>query len=378
MPRGRLVSAVVASILVWSCTSPADLPTVATVTFGTSDSVLVGGTLQLTPTVTDVNGRPTTAHNILYQALTPTVSVDDDGLVTGIAVGSGQVRATAGGVSGVASIRVLAPVTQVVISPQSPTIAIGQNTTLVATLTNGSGQSVSGRAVTWRSEQPAVAIVNAAGVVSAISVGTATIVAASDYDQVSGSATVTVTPGVIPIASITFNPSTDVLISGDPKQYNPVVKDVQGNTLTSFVGRNVLWQSTNQPVAGVTPVSQGGVVTAGLPGSAVITVTIDNVSSNDLNITVVQVATIEIAPSPVSLSQANRTQQLTITLKDSDGNTLTSTRPIGFASQNPTCVSVSSSGLVTGLYPSGVTCPATVTVLVSAGGVIQPVTINLN
>lgn len=361
------------------CTEPADLTPVASITFQTQDSVLVGGTVQLHPTVVDANGRITTDHRVTYEAQNPSAAtVDANGLVTGVATGTGLFRVSAGGVSIVHGVKVLDPVAQVVLSVAPGDIPVGQTRLITATLTNSSGQAIPGRAIVWSSLTPSVAIVNSQGMVTAIAVGTAQIRAGSDYDQKYGTVTVNVSPGIIPIASISFNPASDTLIPGDPKQYNPLVKDTQGNTVTSFVGRNVLWQTSNQPVASVSQQSGGAVVTANLPGTATITLTIDNVTSNNLVISVVQVATIQVSPSPVILTAASRTQQLSVVLKDASGNTLTTTRPINYQSQNPTCVSVSPAGLVTALYPTGVTCPQSVVVTVSAGGTSQPVTININ
>lgn len=365
--------------LMVGCTTPADLTPVASITFQTQDSVLVGGTVQLHPTVTDANGRITTDHRVTYEALNAAAAtVDANGLVTGVATGTGLFRVSAGGVEITHGVKVLDPVAQVVLAPSTTDVPVGQTRQLTATLTNSSGQSIGGRALVWSSLNPTVAIVNSQGVVSAIAVGTAQIRAGSDYDQKYGTATVNVGPGVIPIASITFSPSTDTLIPGDPKQYNPLVKDTQGNTVTSFVGRSVQWQTSNQPVASVSQQAGGAVVTANLPGVATITVTIDNVTSNNLVINVVQVATIQITPSPVILTAASPTQQLSVVLKDASGNTLTTTRPINYQSTNATCVSVSPAGLVTRLNPTGVTCPQSVVVNVSAGGTSQPVTVNLN
>lgn len=365
--------------LLLGCTTPADLTPVASINFQTQDSVLVGGTVQLHPTVVDANGRITTDHRVTYDALNPSAAtIDANGLVTGVATGTGLFRVSAGGVSITHGVKVLDPVTQVVISPQAVDIPVGQNRTLVATLTNASGQSIGGRAIVWSSLNPTVAIVNSQGVVSAISMGTAQIRAGSDYDQKYGTASVNVGSATLPIASITFNPATDTLIPGDPKQYNPLVKDTQGNTVTSFVGRSVNWQTSNQPVASVSQQTGGAVVTANLPGTATITVTIDNVTSNNLLIHVVQVASIQVSPNPVALTTTSRTQQLSVALKDASGNTLTTTRPINYQSQNATCVSVSPAGLVTALYPTGVNCPPSVVVTVSAGGTSQPVTVNLN
>jgi hypothetical protein len=276
-------------------------------------------------------------------------------------------------------VKVLDPVTQVVLSPQPLDVSVGgQPRQLFISMTNANGQTIGGRAVVWISQNPSVAIVNSQGLVSGIAVGTAVIRAGSDYDQVYGTATVSVGPGTFPIASITFTPAADVLIPGDPKQYNPLVKDTQGNTVTSFAGRNVQWQTSNQPVASVSPQSGGAVVTANLPGTAIITVSIDGVPSNNLTINVVQVASIQVSPSPVTLTSTAPTQQLSVVLRDANGNTLTTTRPITYQSQNLACVTVSSAGLVTALYTTGTTCPASVTVVVSAGGTSQPVTINRN
>jgi hypothetical protein len=365
--------------LVLGCTTAADLTPVATIAFQTQDSVLVGRTVQLHPTVTDANGRITTDHRVSYDALTPSsATVDASGLVTGVAPGTGLFRVSAGGVSITHGVKVLDVVAQVVLSGPTTDLPVGQTRQLSATLTNGGGQAIAGRAIVWSSLNPSVAIVNSQGVVTGIAVGTAQIRAGSDYDQKYGTVTVNVTPGVISIASITFTPASDTLIPGDPKQYNPLVKDTQGNTVTSFVGRNVQWQTSNQPVASVSQQSGGAVVTANLPGTATITVTIDNVTSNNLVISVIQVATIQVSPSPVALTTTSRTQQLSVVLKDANGNTLTTTRPINYQSQNPTCVSVSPAGLVTALFPTGVTCPPSVVVNVSAGGTVQPVTVTLN
>lgn len=449
--------------LSWGCTTPVDLPDVNAISFSTQDSVLVGGTVQLHPVITDVNGRPISGHRVTYQALNPAAAtVDENGVVTGVATGTGLFRVTAGGVSAQTGVKVLSTVTRVVLAPQSDLLSIGQTRALTITMTDAGGLTVSGRAVVWRSQNPTVALVNAQGVVSAISVGTAVITGGTDLDKIYGQSTITVTnvavnsvritpigpqilrigntlqlsataydaqnqplngrtitwqssnPTVlsvtqnglvtalatgsgnitaesegrqtslsitvtaIPISSITFNPAVDVLIPGDPKQYNPVVVDSAGNTVTSFVGRSVSWQSSNLPVASVAGQAQGAVVNAGLPGTAFITVTIDGKTSNNLQINVVQVSTIQITPSPVNLTQGNPSQQLGVTLKDASGNTLTSTRPYSYLSQNASCVSVSATGLVTALYPTNVSCPTSVQVLVGAGGVTQPVVVNIN
>lgn len=60
--------------------------------------------------------------------------------------------------------------------PRSPTLAVGGTVKMVARFVTIRGDSVS-RPVTWRSESPSVATVDASGMVTALSSGTANIVA---------------------------------------------------------------------------------------------------------------------------------------------------------------------------------------------------------
>src|SRR5688572_5771330 len=139
IPRRRVAMLVTlfALAVVWGCTTPADLTPVNAINFPTSDSVLKGRTIQLHPNVVDVNGRPVSGHRVTYQALDANVAtVDEQGLVTGLLAGTAFFRVSAGGVSVTTSVKVLEPVTRVVLSPQTNDVPVGQNRQLVATMTN--------------------------------------------------------------------------------------------------------------------------------------------------------------------------------------------------------------------------------------------------
>ncbi len=155
----------------------------------------------------------------------------------------------------------------------------------------------------------------------------------------------------LPVASVTVAPGTSSLGVGQTQQLTTTLKDANGLTLT---GRTVAWTTSNAAVA---TVSTSGLVTAVSSGSAAITATSEG-RTGTATITVMNaVASVTVAPSSASV-QVGLTQQLTTTLKDASGNTLTG-RTVGWSSSNTGAASVSSSGLVTALATGAVTITAT-------------------
>lgn len=96
----------------------------------------------------------------------------------------------------------------VVVTPGSTTLGIGASTTLGATLMAGDQPATPQPTFTWSSNNPAVASVSPAGVVSAAGTGTAVITARDPSTNLSGNASVTVGCGSTPLFNgITFNAS---------------------------------------------------------------------------------------------------------------------------------------------------------------------------
>ncbi|MBC8087251.1 MAG: DNA/RNA non-specific endonuclease [Phycisphaerae bacterium] len=85
-----------------------------------------------------------------------------------------------------------AVVASVVVTPASPSIAVGGTQTFVATAFDASNQPIAGVTFTWLSGTPAVATVSANGVATALSAGQ-TVISATAPNNVSGSTTLTVT-----------------------------------------------------------------------------------------------------------------------------------------------------------------------------------------
>ncbi len=116
------------------------------------------------------------------------------------------------------------------LSPQTPTLYIGQTVPVTATgtLTDGSTQDFTTR-VFWSSSPSATATVDANGVASALAAGTATITASFAFIPSASTQSVTVTGGTLltvkqpvalaltgPVAMLTGDTTTATIVSSDP------------------------------------------------------------------------------------------------------------------------------------------------------------------
>ena len=155
------------------------------------------------------------------------------------------------------------PVASVSVTPASATVAAGQSVQLTATPKDANGTPLSGRTVTWSSNNTSVAIADVNGNVTAIAPGSATITATSEGQ--SGTAAITVTN--VPVVSVTVTPASASIQQGQTIQLTATPKDVNGNPLT---GRTITWSSSNTSVA---TVNSSGLVSGVVAGSATITAT---------------------------------------------------------------------------------------------------------
>ena len=107
-------------------------------------------------------------------------TVSSSGVVTGVAVGTATISARSGTVTGTAAVTVqLAPVDRVVVTPSAPTINVGQNVQLTATLYDAQNHVLTGRTVTWSSADATKVTVTSAGLAKGIAKGTVVVTASS-------------------------------------------------------------------------------------------------------------------------------------------------------------------------------------------------------
>lgn len=233
------------------------------------------------------------------------------------------------------------------VNPALATVAVRTTVSLSAVAKNAGGAILPNRAISWSSVNPAVATVSSDGNVTGLATGVTTIVATSDGQ--SGTSAITVTP--IPVASVELIPSVARLAAGDSLQLTAVAKDASSTLLAD---RSIAWSSSHASIARVTA---AGLVTAVAVGTAYIIATSEGKSdSSAIDVTEARVASVVVAPSPVTVNEG-QTVQLSATMRDASGNVLTG-RLVTWTSSNTTAATVSSSGTVTGLSQGSATVTA--------------------
>jgi len=316
----------------------------------------VGQSQQITATVTDVNGDPVTGATVTFMSNATTIASISSFTTTSAQVlagpnaGTATITGTSGAKTGTATIIVsLVAVDSVNVTASRDTLTVGHLDTLTATAFDSTGAPITGRPITWKSSNTAVATVNATGIVTTLKAGTVVIFAT--VSGVTGSVTLQV--GSVPVGSVTITPQSDTVFKGAQFQLTVVVHDSLGNVVAN---PRVTWTSTNNGIATVT---SAGLVTAVTPGTASIIA--QDGTKADTNTTLVPqpVSSVVVAPSTSTIS-VGQTQQLTDTLKDVNGVVLTG-RPITWSSSNTEEATVSASGLVTAADTGTVTITVTAT-----------------
>lgn len=175
-------------------------------------------------------------------------------------------------------------VTGVSLNKNATTIAIGANETLTATITPANADN---QAVTWSSNNTAVATVNQTGKVTGVSAGTATITVTTQDGNKTATCTVTVPdPSADPVAvtGVSLNKTSTSLTVGATETLTATVAPANATN------QAVTWSSNNTAVASV---DQNGKVTAVAAGTATITVT-----TQDGNKTATCTVTVSAAVTP--------------------------------------------------------------------------------
>ena len=221
---------------------------------------MIGATTTATATPRDASGNVLTGRTIVWSSDNSGVAtVSATGVVTAASSGTARITAASEGTSGSATLTVtVQPVATVTVSLASSSMVIGATTQATASTRDANGVILTGRAISWASDNPAVATVNSAGVVTAVGPGSANITATSEGRT--GSASVTIFSTAV--ASVTVSLTSSTIGVGRTTQATATTKDTNGNVV---VGRSVTWSSDNTAVA---TVSETGLVTGVALGSA--------------------------------------------------------------------------------------------------------------
>lgn len=166
-------------------------PVASVVVAPAAATLTAGQTQQLTATPRDAAGTVLTGRNVVWTSSTPAVAtVSANGVVTAVGGGTSSVTATVEGVSGTATITVPVPIGTLSVSPATTRMTPEQTTQLTANLKDAAGFTLVGRPITWVTSNAAVATVSQVGLVTAVTLGSATITATAEGKA--GSSAVTV------------------------------------------------------------------------------------------------------------------------------------------------------------------------------------------
>ena len=254
---------------------------IESISFGQEEiSVNVGASLLLQVSVTPIDAR---TDEIEFESEAPEiVSVDQDGRITAVSVGTTAVIARAQDKSASVTIRVtekggiqINP-TDLRLIGLANGLKIGSTAKVIYNLLP---ENATNNALTWKSSDPSIATVDEDGIVTGISAGTCQIIATTT-NGISSSISITVESDTVPVESIVINGETAITmkLGGTRLLRYTVLPD-------NATDKKVTYTTSNTSVIFI---ASNGVMAAMGEGSCFITITSNDGSKTAvLNVTVI-------------------------------------------------------------------------------------------
>ena len=303
--------------------------TVQSVTLDQSDvTINRKNTLQLTATV-----APQNATNKIVTWTTSNkdvADVDSSGKVTAIGAGTVTITATAGQKTATCQVTVVVLMDGIALNHTELAIDKGNTEQLTAKITPE--DTTDDKTITWTSTSPEVVSVDAAGKVTALKPGKATIRASA----VGASASCEIT---------VLSPMTGIALD---KSFLTLNRNTTSRLTASFLpedatgDRTVTWSSTAPSIADV---DQNGNIVASTPGTAYITARCGEFTSICTVTVIAQIDGVYLDQSAMVVDRGTDSQ-LTATILPLD---TTEDKTITWASSNPDVATVDATGKVTGI-----------------------------
>ena len=344
-------------------------PTAVIISPAAADLTTLGSTVQLSAEVRDQESTVLAGFAVTWTTSDNSVAtVDMAGAVTSVGNGTATITASAGSVSGSALVTVTQAVASVEVSPSIADLtAWGEAVQLTVEARDEESTVLAGFAVTWTTSDNSVATVDAAGAVTSVGNGTATITASAG--SVSGTAVVTVSQSV---ASVEVSPSmVDLTSWGETVQLTAEAVDTNGYPVA---GTAFSWESDNVPMATVDAV---GAVTAIGNGTATITASAGSVSGSAVVVVTQRVASVEVSPSVAELTAWGEAVQLTAKARDAIGNAVAGAE-FSWQSDDILVAGVDATGLVSGIGEGKTTITASAGAASGSAIVTVPPTFTLS
>ncbi len=315
------------------------VPVASVIVSPRQDTIVVGQSTQLAAVPRDSLTIPLVDRVIAWSTSNPAVAtVSAAGVVIAVSPGIARITADVEGVLGDATVVVQPrPIGAVIVSPAQSTITVGQTLALTVQITDGSGNLLTGRPITYGSDNPGVAQVGTDGVVRGVGAGSTTIRAMSEGQT----GTMSVVVQATPVASVRLLPLTSTVMLGDSVQLSAVALD---NTGAPLGQRAITWTSGAPSVLSVSPT---GLVRTLSAGTGLVFAQIDGrLAAATVTVLSVGVGAVQVSP-PLANVVIGATFDLTASIRDANGSLIT--RPIAWSSSNPLVAVVTSAGRVRAL-----------------------------
>ena len=359
-----LVAAVLLTTGLWSCSkskeeAPEPTPPAVSVTGVTLDkssiSILVGASETLAATVSP---KDAANKNVSWKSDKPEIAaVDANGKVTGVAEGEATITVTTDDGGKTATCKVIVSdkeikVTGVKLNKSETSILVGGNETLTATVLP---EDATNQKVTWKSDKPEIATVDANGKVTGVKAGEATITVTTEDGGKTATCKVTVSDTEIKVTGVTLNKTALTLNIGASETLSATVAPADATN------KKVTWKSSDAAVA---TVDTNGKVTAVKAGEATITVTTEDGGKTATCKVTVKTATIAVTGVTLNKTATSLlvggSETLTATVAPAEATN----KKVTWKSDKPEIASVDANGKVTGVKAG----EATITVTTEDGG----------
>jgi uncharacterized protein YjdB len=337
----------------------------------TLSSIAINPTkLKLPPNTTQALTATGTYNNLSTKDLTSTVSwassdptvasVSGAGLLVALAPGTTTISATTsssapGPVTGTTLVTVNSTtLTSLLVTPGTKQLPNGMSQQLSATGTfsDRTTHDLAAPVVSWSSSAPALATVDANGLVTAVGTGVAVITARHVASGLTDSAVITVTAAKL--TSLTVTPVNPTLFAGLTQVLIAMGTFSDGTTLD--LTAQVTWSASATDIA---TVASDGTVRALTPGTSTVTATDPKTKKSGSTLITVGAAVVQqlaITPeSPTAVAGTNL--QLTATATFTDGSVRDVTTSVTWSSSSPGFADVSNAagsvGLVSAVHTGG-------------------------
>jgi uncharacterized protein YjdB len=298
----------------------------------------------LTGTYSDGTTQNLTASATWTSSAANVATISTTGLATGVAPGTVQFTGSYGGLTVTSASNTVTPATllAIILTPSSVSLAKGttQQFTVTGIYSDGSPRDLASSA-TYTTSDPTVVGINAAGLATAIGVGSAQI-SVSVGGKTASTQSISVTPAVL--SSIAITPKTLSLAKGTTQQFT-ATGTFTDRTMQDLT-RQVLWTSGAPQVM---TIDQNGLASSSAIGSTQITAALNGVTARtgDVVVTAATLLGITLSPDTAQIAKGS-SQQFTATGTFTDGTTQNLSSLVTWTSSNGSVVSVDANGLATG------------------------------